>query len=228
MRVIARNAQFVGDLANGAWVTIRDTETGEVLAQGKTRGAAGQPAKVMGVARKRGEAYAREADARFDASIDIKRPRHVTVSAYGPLNPRYEGNRAEQGQWIVPGRHQTGGDGWVIELAGLIVIPDVAASTVSLEDAANGIAIAAEVMPLCGCPIKPGFFWAPEDYEVAAIVHRSDAETGRFPLTYAGAPNEFETRFAPMMPGVYDVTVYAYNAGNGNTGVGTLRLTVVD
>ena len=82
-------------------------------------------------------------------------------------------------------------------------------------------------MPMCGCPVKPGFHWDPEDYEVAAIVRRGESTIGQFPLRYAGTASDFETNFTTNLPGVYDISVYAYDSKSGNTGVGQLTLTVV-
>lgn len=226
VRVVARNAQYVGDLIDGAFVTITDAASGELLAQGITEGQAGNPKRTMRTPRKRSEPMAVERDAKFVASLDIDEPRYVQVTAYGPLDERFAANRASATQWVVPGKHITGGDGWVLELPGLLVAPDVEASTVSLSKAASGIAIEAEVMLMCGCPIKPDFFWDAGDYEVVAIVDRGEDEFGRFPLQYAGAASEFEGDFRTDFPGVYDITVYAYDKRTGNTGLGRVELTV--
>jgi len=228
VRVIARNAQYVGDLVEGAFVTITDAASGEVLAQGITRGDAGNPKRTMRMARKRGESMADEGDAKFSATLDIDEPRHVEVRAYGPLDERYSANRATATQWIVPGKHITEGDGWVLELPGLLVAPNLAASSVSLSQATSGVLIQAEVMLMCGCPIKPDFYWDPADYEVVAIVYRGAKEVARLQLEYAGAASEFETRFSTPLPGVYEISVYAYDSASGNTGVGKIGLTVND
>ena len=228
VRVIARNAQYVGDLVDGAFVTITDAASGEMMAQGNTSGAAGNPKRTVGTPRKRGEPMAAKGDAKFTATLDIDEPRYLQVTAYGPLNKRFSQNRASATQWIVPGKHLTGGDGWVLELPGLLVSPNLAVSTVPLSTAVDGILINAEVMLMCGCPIKPGFYWDPEDYEVIAIMRRGDDEVGRFPLDYAGAASEFETQITAQLPGVYDITVYAYDSASGNTGVGQVELTVTE
>lgn len=228
VRVVARNAQYVGDLVDGAFVTITDAASGQMMAQGITSGNAGNPKRTMGIARKRGEAMAAKGDAKFTATLDIDQPRYLQVTAYGPADKRFSANRASATQWIVPGKHLTGGDGWVLELPGLLVSPNLAASTVSLSKAASGILVEAEVMLMCGCPIKPGFYWDPTDYEVVAIVRRGDVEFGRFPLRYAGAASEFETQFTADLPGVYDISVYAYDSASGNTGVGQVELTVTE
>ncbi len=52
VRVIARNAQYVGDLVDGAFVAITDAASGEMMAQGITSGAAGNPERTMRTARK--------------------------------------------------------------------------------------------------------------------------------------------------------------------------------
>ena len=228
VRVVARNAQYVGDLVDGALVTITDATSGEMLAQGITSGAAGNPKRTMGTPRKRGESMAAEGDAKFTATLDIDEPRFLQVTAYGPVGNRFSANKASATQWIVPGKHLTGGDGWVLELPGLLVSPNLAASTIPLSKAVSGIVIDAEVMLMCGCPIKPGFFWDPEDYEVVAIVRRGDVEVGRFPLSYAGTVSEFETHITADLPGVYDISVYAYDSASGNTGVGQVELTVTE
>lgn len=228
VRVIARNAQYVGDLVDGAYVTITDALTGEMLAQGITRGDAGNPRRTMRTPRMRGEPMAVEGDAKFAATLDIDEPRYLQVSAYGPLDEKFSANRASATQWVVPGKNLTGGDGWVLELPGLLVAPNLAASTVSRSQAASGVVIEAEVMLMCGCPIEPGFFWDADDYEVVAIVRRGDEDVGRYPLRYAGAASEFETRFTAPRPGVYDISVYAYDSATGNTGLGRIELTVID
>ena len=228
VRVVARNAQYVGDLVDGAFVTITDAASGEMMAQGVTSGAAGNPKRTMGTPRKRGESMAAEGDAKFTATLDIDEPRFLQVTAYGPVGNRFSANKASATQWIVPGKHLTGGDGWVLELPGLLVSPNLAASTIPLSKAVSGIVIDAEVMLMCGCPIKPGFFWDPEDYEVVAIVRRGDVEVGRFPLSYAGTVSEFETKITADLPGVYDISVYAYDSASGNTGVGQVELTVTE
>lgn len=228
VRVIARNAQYVGDLVDGAYVTIADALTGEMLAQGRTRGDAGNPRRTMRTPRTRGEPMAVEGDAKFAATLDIDEPRYLQVSAYGPLDEKFSPNRASATQWVVPGKDLTGGDGWVLELPGLLVAPNLAASTVSRSEAAKGVVIEAEVMLMCGCPIEPGFFWDADDYEVVAIVRRGDEDVGKYPLRYAGAASEFETRFTAPRPGVYDISVYAYDSATGNTGLGRIELTVID
>lgn len=228
VRVIARNAMYVGDLIEGAQVTITDASSGEMLAQGVTAGQPGDAERIMDTARKRGTPVAVAADARFDASLDLHEPRYVQVTAFGPLKRRKSATRTSMTQWIVPGRHLTGGDGWVLELAGFFVQANLAASSVRLSDAVDGINIESEVMPMCGCPVKPKFYWDAEKYEVAALVKRGDARIGRFPLRYAGTPSDFAGTVSLTKPGLYHISVYAFDPASGNTGVDDVTLTVTD
>jgi hypothetical protein len=228
VRVVARGAMFVGDLVEGAQVTITDAVSGEVLAQGVTKGQAGDPERIMEVARTRGEPLAGEADARFAATLELDEPRYVQVTAFGPLQRRESATKTSMTQWIVPGRHVTGGDGWVIELAGFLVRGDLAATTVSLAEAGAGVTVEAEVAPMCGCPVRPDFYWDADAYEVEAIVKRGEAPIGRFPLQYAGTASDFAGTFPLELPGLYDITVYAYDPSSGNTGLDRLSLTVTE
>ncbi len=228
VHVVARNAQYVGDLVDGALVMITDAMSGEMLAQGVTTGNAGDPERTMQMARKRNAPMATDSDAKFVASLDIHEPRYLQVTAYGPLNKRFSANRASATQWVVPGKHITGGDGWVLELPGLLVAPNLAESTVSLSMARKGVVVEAEVMLMCGCPIEPDSIWDAGDYEVAAIVQRGDDDHGRFPLQYADVASEFAGVFKTSLPGVYDITVYAYDSESGNTGIGNVELTVTE
>jgi hypothetical protein len=228
VRVLARSAMFVGDIVDGAQVTITDAVSGEVLAQGITKGQAGDAKRIMAVARTRGEPIAEETDAWFSATLELDEPRYVQVTAFGPLQRRESATKTSMTQWVVPGRHLTGGDGWVIELAGFFVQGDMPASSVSRAEAAAGVTVEAEVAPMCGCPVRPGFYWDAESYEVAALVKRGDIRIGRYPLHYADTASDFAGTFPIELPGLYDITVYAYDPLSGNTGVDRLSLTVTD
>ncbi|HEX5766260.1 MAG TPA: hypothetical protein VFY27_11875 [Woeseiaceae bacterium] len=226
IRVVARGAMYVGDLVEGAQVTLTDAGSGEVLAQGVTEGAAGDPERIMEAARKRGAPMSAPGDAQFSATIDIDEPRYLQVTAFGPLQRRESATRTTMTQWVVPGKHLTGGDGWVLELAGFFVQGDLESSFVSLEQASEGVLVEAEVALMCGCPVKPGFFWDADNYEVTALVKRGEAEVGRYPLRYAGSASDFAGSIAVELPGLYDITVYAHDPASGNTGVDRLELTV--
>ncbi len=121
VRVRAKDAKFVGDTMGGARVTIRDAETGELLAKGITTGTTGDTSLIMKIVNPRGKPISDEKAAKFTATIDIDEPRLIEVSAYGPLANLQGANRVSATQWVVPGKHITGGDAWMIELPGFVV-----------------------------------------------------------------------------------------------------------
>jgi hypothetical protein len=182
----------------------------------------------MDVARTRGEPFAAQTDASFSATLELDEPRYVQVTVFGPLQRQEGATKTSMTQWVVPGRDLTGGDGWVIELAGFFVQGNLAANSVSRDEASAGVTVEAEVFPMCGCPVKPGFYWDADQYEVAALVKRGETHIGRYPLHYTDTANDFAGTFPLDLPGVYDITVYAYDPSSGNTGVDRLSLTVAD
>ena len=120
VRVKSKDAKFVGDSMGGALVTIRDTETGELLAKGITTGSTGKTSLLMGAV-PRGRPVSDEQSAKFTATIHLDEPKLLEVSAYGPLAQRQAANRVSSTQWVVPGKHITGGDAWMLELPGFVV-----------------------------------------------------------------------------------------------------------
>ena len=83
-------------------------------------GSTGDTARIM-TGGPRGTPLADEASAAFRTRIDIDEPRLVEVVAYGPLAQPQAAVRVTAQRWIVPGRPATQGDGWVLELPGLVV-----------------------------------------------------------------------------------------------------------
>lgn len=121
VRVLAGDAKLVGDPAGGASVILRDTETGAVLASGKTTGGSGDTAKLVTEPRLPGAAWAGPGDAAFSATIDLTAPRRITVEIGSPGLGAYGGSSVSQTQWVLPGKPPHGPNGWVLELPGFMV-----------------------------------------------------------------------------------------------------------
>ncbi len=121
VRVKAKDGKFVGEHAGGALVTIKDAYTGELLAKGFTMGGTGDTNRIMKLPASRGTPLSDESTAKFTATIDIDEPRFLEVTAYGPMAKLQADNKVSATQWIVPGRHITGGDVWIMELPGFLV-----------------------------------------------------------------------------------------------------------
>jgi len=118
VRVISRDAKFIGDSTGGARVTIRDADTGELLAEGVTHGGTGDTERIMRAPRERGGSLATPGSAAYEAVLDLDRPTRVEITAYGPLAQLQSAVSASTTRWIVPGKGLTEGDGVLLELAG--------------------------------------------------------------------------------------------------------------
>jgi hypothetical protein len=121
IRVKTKDAKFLGTSMGGALVTIKDVQTGEMLAKGLTSGGTGNTERIMRTPVARGAPVSDESAAAFTTTLDIDEPRLIEVSAYGPVAELQSANRVSATQWVVPGKHITGGDAWMMELPGFVV-----------------------------------------------------------------------------------------------------------
>lgn len=219
VRVLSKDAKFVGTSMGGVRVTLRDGHTGEMLATGVTRGGTGDTKQAMHAGGGRRARLADDTAARFVATLDLSEPRLVEVEAFGPLAQPQAAHRVVSSQWVVPGRHLSGGDGWVLELPGFVVDVLDPPAHVTLPPDTRSVELRVNVVMMCGCPVAPGGLWDAGKYEVAAQVTRDGQPAGRLTLSYAGRTSQFTGTVAIDAPGVYDVLVYAHDPANGNTGV---------
>jgi len=223
VRVLARDAKFIGTSMGGARVTISDAETGEVLAEGLTQGQTGSTERIMKTPRGRGEPLSTEGAAAFRATIDLDRPRRVEVAAEGPLEFPGSANRVSAVQWVVPGRHLTGGDGWVLEMPGLVVnlhdLPSTLAAGAALD-------VRATVEMMCGCPLTPDGLWDSGEFTVRAEAVRNRTVSAETALDYAGEASEFAGSLVIEEPGIWEIRVWAWQESTGNTGVAERRVEV--
>jgi hypothetical protein len=219
VRVIGKDSKFVGSSMGGARVTLRDAQTGEILAQGVTEGSTGDTKRIMGPQEDSRAVRSSEGAAAFTATLDLDRPRLIEAEAYGPLAQPQAAHRVSATQWVVPGRDITGGDGWMLELPGYVVDVLAPPAHVKLPADMRGVDVRANVALMCGCPVQPGGLWDANKIEVKALVTRNGEKLPPVPLTYAGTASQFEGYIPVDAPGVYDVQVYAYDPANGNTGL---------
>lgn len=121
VRVKTKDAKFMGSSMGGALITIKDADTGELLAKGVTAGGTGNTKLIMKTPVTRGNAISDEKAAKYTATIDIDVPTRVKVTAFGPLSQRQAANTVSATQWIIPGKNITEGDAWMLEMPGLVV-----------------------------------------------------------------------------------------------------------
>lgn len=219
VRVISRDAKFIGTSMGGVQVTLRDADTGELLAQGLTAGATGDTKRIMERPRERGAELADKEAAAWRTTLDLDRPRRIELTARGPMAQRQALNTVSATQWIVPGRDLTGGDGWVIEMPGLVVDVLAPATHVKLAGVPRTVTLEANVTMMCGCPIEPDGTWDAAGIEVAAILARNGEVIREVPLSYAGETSRFSGKLEIAEPGAWEATVYAFQPATGNTGL---------
>lgn len=223
LRAVSRGAKFIGTSMGGVRFTLEDARTGERLAEGVARGGTGDTEALMSAPRE--TPVAGDDASVWRATLDLERPRLVRAVAYGPLAQPQSAREVSAEQWIAPGRDLTGGDGWVLEMPGLVVDALAPAAHAVVGAAPAEIRVSANVAMMCGCPIEPGGVWDAAGFDVAARIARDGAVDRVVPLAPTGEPSRFAARIRLEAAGVHEVTVVAHQPANGNTGLD--RTTVI-
>ena len=224
VRVMSKDAKFIGTSMGGARITIRDAAKGAVLATGLTAGGTGDTKRIMETSGGNRALLSDDKTAKFDATLDLTQPTLIEIEATGPMGPQQSANRVTSSQWVIPGRHITGGDGWVLEIPGFAVgiLSPIANATVT---AGKSIDVSVNVAMMCGCPIEPKGLWDANKYEVTAVLSQGGRQISRHALAYAGKTSIFNAAIPVAADGSYDLLVYAYDAANGNTGIARAAFT---
>lgn len=219
VRVLSRDAKFVGSSMGGMQISVRDVLSGEILASGVTAGSTGDTALAMHRHGGRRALLVDDNTAAWRVTLELDAPRLLEVSAVGPLGQMQAAHRVSASQWVIPGRHLDGGNGWILELPGFVVDILDPPAHIKLTGAITEVEVTANVVLMCGCPIEADGLWDANAYEVRALVVHDGERIGEFALAYAGQTSRFTTAVPIDLPGLYDVTVYAYDPANGNTGL---------
>ncbi|WP_156135478.1 hypothetical protein [Novosphingobium malaysiense] len=216
VRVIAQDAKFVGSSMGGVRIVLRDPKSGTVFAEGRTEGGTGNTARIM---KSDGRSPLRVdgSEAAFSATLDISRPTLVELDAYGPLDYPESAVQVSQQRWIMPGENATIGDGWTIELPGLVINPETSVAGLS-------VGISAKVMPMCGCPITPDGLWPADEYEVHVSAWQKGSQLATSKLAFDTSPGVFSGDVELPAKGRYELTVSARNTRTGNSGVRTIEV----
>jgi hypothetical protein len=121
VRVVAKDSKVIGSGVGGAFVRIKNLETGEILAQGKQEGGTGDTERIMVRPRKRGETiYGTSGAGSFQAEIPLDRPTQAEIYSEAPLAYPHAIQRGLKTVTLIPGKHILG-EGVIIELDGLII-----------------------------------------------------------------------------------------------------------
>lgn len=228
VRVKAKDAKFIGTSLGGTLITIRNADTGELLAKGVTAGTTGSTGTIMEKPTRRGERLSDDKSAKFVANIDIDRPTLVEIKAYGPLAQRQAAGTVSVTQWLLPGKRITEGDGVLLEIPGFVVRVLAPPPHLKLSRGAlpQKLALRAHVIMMCGCPVEPEGTWDANKIQVGALVTKNGRGVSDIRLVPAEHGSEFIGSLDIQEAGVYEVAVYAYDPSSGNTGVDTTTVVV--
>ena len=224
VRVTAKDAKIIGSGVGGAFVTIRDAESGAILAEGIQEGSTGSTPNIM-VAQERGATvFDTDGAAGFLAELDLREPTRVVIEAKGPLGAEHASQIGAKSLLIVPGRDIVG-EGVIIELNGF---------TVEIEGPASDDAIlagepfdaTARVTMLCGCPTEPGGMWDSDDYEIFARAVRDSEVVGEWPMEFSGSTSVYRGTITLEAPGEFELQVFAIDTAKGNAGMATRTVVV--
>lgn len=121
VRVVSKDAKVIGLGVGGAFVRIKNLETGEILAQGKQEGGTGNTDRIMVQPHKRGETLYGTPDAAFfQAEIPLDKPTQVEIYTEAPIGYPHAIQKGSKTLTLIPGKNILG-EGIIIELNGLIV-----------------------------------------------------------------------------------------------------------
>ena len=225
VRVIAKGGKYLGADIGGAFVTIKNVHTGELLASGNTQGGSG-PANLMTTTINRTQSWPTTGASFFNASLNIGEPVYLKITATGPNAGLQSINEVSATQWIVPGKDITGGDGLLLELPGLLVQVQSPATHTNLATINPPVVnFMANVTMMCGCPITTQPPWVYTDFDVAAIISVINNDGTKkqleiLKLNFDKITSQFTNHWQLPGIGFYEAVVYACQPGNGNTGVG--------
>lgn len=121
VRVLSCDAKIIGSLVGGCRVSIRDRETGKLLAEGLHAGGSGDTEKIMKAPCGRFDSrFDTPGTACFEAEIPLSKPTPVTIHAEGPVAYPHARHEASMSTWLIPGQDVLG-DGFVLKMYGFIV-----------------------------------------------------------------------------------------------------------
>jgi len=220
VRAKAKDAKFIGSSLGGAHIIIRNKINQNILAEGNTQGSTGNTKLIMHTPKTRELSIADDNTAKFLAIINIEEPTLVLIEMLSPNNNRQAQVKVSTELWLIPGKHILG-DGIILEVPGFIIdiLKPRTHHYISLNEVrGKPFEIQANIVMMCGCTINKGGIWNSDDIEVKGILKRNGAFVSEVELKLTET-NLFKGNTFLKVSGNYELTVYAYNAKSGNTGI---------
>ncbi|MGR3278426.1 hypothetical protein ACSYAD_25350 [Acaryochloris marina NIES-2412] len=237
VRPQAHGGKFLGDDIGGALITIKDAQTGSLLAEGLTQGGSGQllpdygmDASLTAIATP-GQApqwvHAVLGTSQFCAELPLQRPTLLEISAYGPIGGLQSAHRATILEWVAPGQNLASGAGVVIVIPGLLVQVLTPSTHSKITSDSALIDFSANVTMMCGCPIEESSPWPFNDFVVTANIHNvSQNSWQELDMAYSGTTSLFTVKTRITGTGDYLVTIDAQQISISNGGLGQVSFTL--
>ena len=226
IHAIARDAKVIRTHVGGARITVRDTSTGEILAQGMQQGGTGDTNTIMKTPRTRGMAVYSSGDASgFLAVLHLEKPTVVEISAEGPLGNAQATQRSSKTLLLVPGEDVLG-EGILLEIHGFIVTPLAPLQDAKVK-AGSPFEVRATVTMACGCPTEPDGLWDANKIHVVARLLRDGKVESEIPMTYAGVQNTFHADVPVTAAGPLELQVLAMDPASANFGMNREAIAVI-
>jgi len=226
IRAIARDAKVIGTHVGGAKITVRDTATGEILAQGVQQGGTGDTDVIMKKPHTRGMTVFNTTDSSgYLAVLHLEKPTVVEVSAEGPLGNAQATQRSSKTLLLVPGEDVLG-EGILLEIHGFIITPLAPLPDAKVK-AGSPFEVRATVTMACGCPTEPDGLWDANKIRVVARLLRDGKVMSEIPMTYAGVQNTFHVDVPVTAPGPIELQVLALDPGSANFGMTREAIAIV-
>jgi len=216
VRAQSKDAKFIGTSMGGAYITIREASTDELLAEGVTEGSTGDTQKLVREPRERYGQLSTPGAAKFKTTLQLGEPTLVTISATAPYAKKQAWATTSTDVWLIPGKPITG-DGIILEIPGFVV--DVLSPQTHQTLRGSTISIKANVVMMCGCPTSDGGLWDSSEYEIEALIKKGGDTIDTVPLDFTGQTSTYAGTYKANEKGVYEIIVTAYHAETGNTGV---------
>lgn len=217
VRVLSQDAKVIGTGVGGALVTVRNLDTGEILARGVHLGGTGDTDAIMRQPRLRGSSvFDREGTASFDTVLMLDGPTLVEIAAEGPLAYPHAWQRATKSMLLFPGEDVLG-EGVLLDLHGFIVVLQEPASDVWA--AGKPASLLVKLTMMCGCPIEPGGLWDADRIRLRVRLLQDGQVKAEAPLTFAGTTSTFHGSLTPPADGDYELEILASQPESVNFGM---------
>jgi hypothetical protein len=223
VRALAKDAKFIGSSMEGVHVKIKEVETGDILAEGLTKGSTGNTDKLVRQPHKRYEQLSTAEAAKYETTLSLQEPTFVEVSVTGPMVLSQSKVTSSTQLWLIPGKDITG-DGIILEIPGFAI--DILDPKMDTAEKGNELKIKVNAVMMCGCPTSPDGLWDSNEMEFMAVITKEDTEVARKAMSFTGKTSTFETQFIPEESGSYQIMVYGYDPRTGNTGLDKTTITV--